>query len=142
MSEYPAVNRDDHLRFCETEGWEPAETARGGEVKHHATFILRLPEMFLRAKISRPLDRTTYAPSMFSQILRDQLAVSKDEFWDCVANGRIPQRGIAVAQPSSPGLPLRPALELERLGQTRETIGALSTSEAEELLARLYRHGS
>lgn len=138
MSKYPAASREHHLGFCEAEGWEAAATARGGGVRHHQTFVLRLPGKVLRTRISHPVDRTTYAPSMFSHILRDQLEVTRDEFWDCVSHGIVPRRGRPVAPPSTPGLPLKLALELERLGQGPETIGSLTIAEAEELLARLY----
>ena len=136
MSTYPAASREHHLGFCETEGWDEAETARGGAVRHHQTFVLRLPGKVLRTRISHPVDRTTYAPSMFSHILRDQLEVTREEFWDCVSHGIVPQRELAVTPPSTSGLPLKLALELERLGETPEKIGSLTTSEAEELLAR------
>lgn len=142
MSRHPAASRSHHLAFCETEGWEAAESARGGGVRHHRTFVLRLPGRVLRTRISQPVDRTTYAPSMFSHILRDQLEVSRDEFWECVSHRVLPARGRPGPVPSTPGLPLKLAHELERLGQRPETIGSLGVEEAEELLARLYHSGT
>jgi hypothetical protein len=79
---------------------------------------------------------------MFSHILRDQLEVSRDEFWECVSHRVLPARGRTGPDPSTPGLPLKLALELERLGQSPETIGSLGVEEAEELLARLYHSGT
>lgn len=79
---------------------------------------------------------------MFTHILRDQLEVTREEFWDCVSNGHVPRRGTTVTSSSNPGLPLKLALELERLGQGAEAIGSLGIAEAEELLARLYQQDS
>ncbi|WP_433163874.1 hypothetical protein [Kribbella sp. CA-247076] len=46
----------------------------------------------LYTRISHPVDRTDYGPSIWSHILRDQLAVTAGEFWACVEDKVLPDR--------------------------------------------------
>lgn len=86
--------RTDHNRFCLTEKWDVVRDARGRVVSHHVTYELRLFDgRMLRTRISRPVDKTTYGPTLWKAILRDQLEVTEDEFWACVRDKRIPERG-------------------------------------------------
>ena len=49
-------------------------------MKHHRTYELSLWDTrVLRARESKPVDKTTYQPSMWSHILRQQLEVTADE---------------------------------------------------------------
>lgn len=94
---WPAPTRE---KFCTTEGWALVRNATGGRVNHHATYELALPDgRILRTRISRPPDRSTYGPSMWSHILRDQIGVREDEFWACVRDAVLPDRGQAPAGP-------------------------------------------
>lgn len=47
----------------------------------------------LRTRISHPVDRTVYGAAMWAHILRDQLDVEEAEFWACVLDGTLPDRG-------------------------------------------------
>jgi hypothetical protein len=88
--------RQDHETFVDVEGWQQVRNARGGTGGHHATYELGLPDgRLLRTRISHPPNRTTYGPQLWSHILRDQLEVGNDEFWDCVQNKVLPDRGTA-----------------------------------------------
>jgi hypothetical protein len=51
----------------------------------------------LRTRISQPPDRSTYGVSAWHHVLRDQLGVTEAEFWACVNDGVMPQRGIIEA---------------------------------------------
>lgn len=108
--------------------------ARGRAAGHHVTFKLVLPSGdVLRTRISRPVDRSTYAPSMWSHILRDQLRVSVTEFWACVLDGELPNRGGTVVPDSA--LPLHLVARLVReLGLSRDEVAGLSADEAVRLL--------
>lgn len=80
-----AGNRTDHNQFCVNDQWEKARDARGREVGHHVTCELALPDgRILRTRISRPLKKETYGPTLWKTILRDQLEVTEDDFWACV----------------------------------------------------------
>lgn len=134
MTKHPAPTRKHHERFCVTEGWVRVKDARGRAAGHHVTFTLVLPcGDVLRTRISHPVDRSSYAPSMWSHILRDQLRVSAGEFWACVLKGELPDRGGPVVPDSA--LPLHLVARLVReLGLTRDEVGSLSTDEASALL--------
>ena len=95
MPGHPAPRRKDHLTFCLTEGWTEVRNATGQAVRHHQTFELSLPDgRILRTHISRPPDsKDTYGPGLWSRILRDQLRVTPGEFWACVQDHVVPDRG-------------------------------------------------
>ena len=108
--------------------------ARGRAVSHHATFTFATPQGdVLRTRISHPIGRETYAPSMWAHILRDQLHVSADEFWACVLDGVLPDRGAPKVPDAALPLPLVARLVRE-LGLSRAEIAMLSVEEATELL--------
>ncbi|MGY2746953.1 cytotoxic translational repressor of toxin-antitoxin stability system [Arthrobacter sp. UYCu723] len=108
--------RDDHEKFCLTEHWELVVNARGKPVQHHATYRLVLPDgRILRTRISRPVNRTTYSPSIWNHILQDQLVVGDDEFRSCVDDGVLPARGTARVPAT--------ALPLALVWQLTHTVG-------------------
>jgi hypothetical protein len=136
---WPAPTRSDHETFCTTEGWELVRNSRGKTGTHHLTYELHLHDgRILRTRISHPPDRTTYGNSIWSHILRDQLAVSEAEFWACVRNDVKPDRG----EPRVPEEAL-PAdlvhLLITRLGLSDAEIGEMSRAEA---IARMQEHWS
>lgn len=134
MSRHPAPTRKHHEKFCVTEGWTRVTDARGRAVSHHATFTFATPQGdVLRTRISHPIGRETYAPSMWAHILRDQLHVSADEFWSCVLDGVLPDRGVPKIPDAALPLPLVARLVRE-LGLSRAEIAKLSAEEARELL--------
>lgn len=93
--------RATHNQFCLAEKWEAVRNARGGKVTHHITYELPLLDgRRLRTRVSRPADNTTYGPSLWKAILRDQLEVTEGEFWACVKDKQLPNRG-QVAEPTS-----------------------------------------
>ncbi|NJC21035.1 hypothetical protein BJ994_000111 [Arthrobacter pigmenti] len=99
--------------------------AKGQKVRHHATYELVLHDgTVLRTRISRPVDRTTYGSSLWGAILKDQLRVTPDEFWSCVNEGVLPDRG-------APAVPAE-ALPLELVHLLTKTAG-LSESEVASL---------
>src|SRR5690606_26751975 len=127
LGKHPAPDRDAHERFCRREGWTPVTSATGGRVGHHATYELPLDNgSILRTRISRPIDRTTYAPSMWSHILRDQLQVTEEVFWACVDGGVLPAR--SAPTPRHPrALPLHLLNELvTRVGLTPDAAAELT----------------
>lgn len=102
----PAATRSDHKKFCTTEGWVEKHNARGKKGSHHLTFTLSLPDgRVLRTRISHPPDsKDGYAPSTWKHILRDQLDVTEDQFWNCVKDKVLPPR--CVPPPSNRGIPV------------------------------------
>jgi hypothetical protein len=134
MSKHPAPTREHHEKFCVAEGWTRVTDARGRAVSHHATFTFATPQGdILRTRISHPIGRETYAPSMWAHILRDQLRVSADEFWTCVLDDVLPERGVPTVPDTALPLPLVARLVRE-LGLSRAEIAKLSAEGARALL--------
>lgn len=122
--------RDDHEKFCLTEGWELVTNARGKPVRHHATYRLSLQDgRILRTRISRPVDRTTYSSSIWNHILQDQLEVGEDEFWACVDDGTLPARGMAA--PPASAIPLALVWQLTRtVGMDEREVARMTKEQA------------
>jgi hypothetical protein len=134
----PAPTRAALLAFVEAENWSEVTNATGGRVRHHDTSELALPDgRVLRTRISRPPDGTSYGPGIWSHILRDQIAVTEDEFWDCVVNKQLPARG----QPAPPdqALPADLVYQLVVKFHIPETeVAAMTKQEAIGRLAQLW----
>lgn len=137
MSGTPAPTRDHHQTFCDNEGWTGPVNAKGKPVAHHVTLELVLHNgRILRTRISRPVNRTTYGPSMWSHILRDQLEVTADEFWSCVQDGQLPDRGAPTVPQEA--LPASLVFQLMReVGLTADEVGAMTKDEA---VARMQQY--
>ncbi|MEU3833349.1 cytotoxic translational repressor of toxin-antitoxin stability system [Streptomyces microflavus] len=133
----PQPDRERHERFCVVEKWERVRDARGRTGTHHITYELTLHDArILRTRISHPVDRTVYGAGMWGHILRDQLDVSEDEFWDCVLDGRLPNRGAAAV--SKEALPADLVyLLIHRVGLAEETVAGLTREDA---VARLHQY--
>jgi len=134
--------RADHNQFCLTEGWESVRNARGGRVGHHITYELALADgRRLRTRVSRPANNTTYGPSLWKAILRDQLEVTEDEFWSCVKDDLLPSRGEEAPEAVSAGsLPAGLVYQLIHVAHIPEDqVKAMSLDEA---VARISAHWS
>lgn len=138
---FPAPTRQDHDRFCRTEGWQPVRDAQGRTGVHQVTYELVLADgRVLRTRISRPPDRQTYGKSLWAHILRDQLDVDEPTFWACVRAGSVPRRG-AVEPPTS-ALPAEVvALLLSKVGLDETEVAKLNREEAIARLQRFWTEG-
>lgn len=135
----PPATREDHDRFCEREEWTLVRGASGKPVTHHRTYELTLwDRRILRTRISRPVDRSEYAASMWSHILRTQLEVVHDVFWACVLEGVRPDRGGPQPLPPRRSVPLYLREALRDQGVPDDDILGLDAAGAAELLARMY----
>lgn len=137
MVKYPAPARKHHLTFCQNEGWVEVPNAVGGTVRHHLTFELALPDgRILRTHISRPPDsKDTYGPQLWSRILRDQLQCTPAEFWACVQNGTVPDRGAAA--PPVDAIPADVLAILRNRGVPEEVALGLGREKALALMYEL-----
>ncbi|WP_254189901.1 cytotoxic translational repressor of toxin-antitoxin stability system [Nocardia noduli] len=133
MSTFPPGNRKAHDTFCRNDNWVLVRDAKGGTVQHRRTYGLSLSDgRTLRTRISRPVDATDHGPTMWSQILREQLIVSQEQFWNCVTFGKRPDReSRAVAIPNKQSIPAGVVEKLIRLvGLSEEEVGAMTRDEA------------
>lgn len=134
----PAATRSDHEKFCTIEGWTRVRDARGRTGTHHSTYELSLPDgRVLRTRISHLADRTAYGAALWSHILRDQLDVSENDFWQCVQTGAKPSRG----EPEQPrdALPADLTYQLiVKFGVPEQEVATMSKAEAIERLQALW----
>ncbi|MFE9363438.1 cytotoxic translational repressor of toxin-antitoxin stability system [Streptomyces sp. NPDC006978] len=138
----PQPDRERHERFCVVEQWERVRDARGRTGTHHVTYELTLHDArILRTRISHPVDRTVYGAGIWGHILRDQLDVSEDEFWGCVLDGRLPDRG-APAVPKE-ALPADLVyLLIHRVGLAEEAVAELTKKDAVTRLHQYWTEGT
>jgi hypothetical protein len=129
-------SRADHYRFCRIEGWEEVRNSRGQEVRHHITLELELADGRIpRTRISRPANNTTYGPRLWSTILKEQLAISEDEFWACVDDKQLPDRGSAGSQLSARALPAQLVFQLlHDVGLPEEQVAQMTLEEATAMM--------
>ena len=137
----PPASRTDHETFCTTEGWVERKRANGKRGSHHVNYELPLPDgRILYTRISHPVDRTDYGASIWAHILRDQLQVRPEEFWDCVDNQVLPNRG--QAQPVAEAIPLGIVRTLINEAHIAEAeVHAMTKTEAIARLAAFYTTG-
>ena len=129
--------RATHNKFCLIEKWEPVRNARGGKVIHHITYERALWDgRCLRTRVSRPADNTTYGPSLWRAILRDQLDVTEEEFWACVKAKQSPDRGQDAKPASGASLPAGLVYQLIHVARVPEAdIKGLTLDEANAVMA-------
>lgn len=138
----PQPNRECHEKFCVTERWDRVRDARGRTGTHHVTFELIVHDgRILRTRISHPVDRTVYGVGMWRHILRDQLEVSEDEFWECVLDGRLPNRGYGPVPKEALPADLVYLL-IHRVGLDERAVAALSKEDAVARLQQYWTDGT
>jgi hypothetical protein len=134
---WPAPTREAHETFCMTEGWQQVRDTCGRAVTHHVTYELQLHDgRILRTRISHPVNRETYGPSMWSHILRDQLDVDQATFWACVQGGKKPDRGA----PEPPPEALPADLVHLLLAQVHLSETDVARMSKEEAIARMQQY--
>lgn len=138
---WPPGTRQAHERFCIAEAWDRVRDARGRTGSHHVTYELVLADgSILRTRISHPVDRTDYGPSLWNHILRDQLAVSAEEFWSCVNDGVLPARSVVAPAPESLPADLVHLL-VHRVGLSSAEIASMTRAQAIERVQRHWTEG-
>ncbi|KAA8890315.1 cytotoxic translational repressor of toxin-antitoxin stability system [Nocardia colli] len=139
---WPQPTRERHEQFCKVEGWARVRDARGRTGTHHVTYEFGLPDgRTLRTRVSHPVNRTTYGSAIWAHILRDQLAVVEESFWQCVLDGRLPDRGIPEVRGESLPADLVHLL-ISRAGLAENEIAAMTRAEAIARLQQFWTEGS
>jgi len=120
----------DLARFFKADVW--VEDRRTGDIRYEK--VLDSGDV-LRSK--RPSGKTDEAISkdLFGAILRIQLRVSSQEFWDCIESGTPVARPGRPLEPPSTALPLWLARRLHaELGLREAEIAGMTEAEARRLL--------
>ena len=138
VSKYPAPTREHHDAFCQNEGWQLVRGAKGQPVTHHRTYELPLENgQILRTRISKPVNGSTYGKDVWAHVLREQLCVSAQEFWECVQNDARPARGEPVNTVETLPLYLINIL-IKEVGLEPTEAGSLSLTEAQGLIKKFW----
>ncbi len=136
-----AGSRADHNKFCLIEKWTLLLDARGRGVGHHVTYELALDDgRILRTRVSRPVDTTTYGPGLWKAILRDQLDVTEGQFWACVQDKQVPDRGQASVETTVRAMPAGLLYQLIHIAHVPEN--QAKTLTLEQALAIMTAHWS
>ncbi len=138
MSEkYPPGTKKVHREFCVIEKWLEVADATGKPVGHHYTYELIVPNgNILRTRISHPADGTTYGSKLWGTIVKHQLEVTYDEFWACVRDRDLPERGSFAVAPPGSSLPASVLLQLTTVvGLAPEDAITLTLAEASRAIA-------
>jgi hypothetical protein len=69
---------------------------------------------------------------MWSHILKQQLEVTVEEFWNCVNDGQLPDRGFAPLEAPPQSIPLFLLKELMKLGVSEKEALAMTPAQAAE----------
>nr|MDQ3359991.1 hypothetical protein [Actinomycetota bacterium] len=64
-----------------------------GATRAQALELERHDGRVLRTRVSRPANRESYGPALWKPILTEQLSVTEEQFWACVKDRRLPDRG-------------------------------------------------
>lgn len=136
-----SATRMDHQKFCTTEGWTERKCATGARGTHHVNYEFGLPDgRILYTRISHPVDRTDYGPSIWSHILRDQLAVTPGEFWACIEDKILPDRqGPKAPADTIPAGVVRALVAEAHIPEVE--VRAMTKAEAVQRLAEFYTTG-
>ena len=122
----------DLHRFCEVDEWQIKKTARGKKAGDHTRYTKTLPDgTVLRTKVSHG-HKGIDDPDLFSHILRTQLQVTAEQFWDAVDHGTKPQRpGIEPEPPPKEAIPFDLARNLlTKVGTSQAELARMSKEEA------------
>lgn len=141
MTRMSPATRKDHEKFCVTEQWTERKRATGRRGTHHVNYRLPLQDgRILTTRISHPVDRTDYGPSIWAHILRDQLDVTAEEFWECVRRGVLPDRGaVTVPVETIPVGVLRTLVHEARIPETE--VRQMTKEQAIRRMAEFYTTG-
>ena len=121
----------DLVAFCKADQWVLSRQSR------HAVYKKVLADgTALQTEASRGKDAENIGAGLFHFILRVELQVSEEEFWEAIRNGEPARR---PAHPSPPEVPPRPSAGLvyqlrKHVGLSEEEIGKLSKDDAVKML--------
>ncbi|MGH2969600.1 MAG: hypothetical protein ACRDK0_11125 [Solirubrobacteraceae bacterium] len=130
----------DIERFCRIDGWQQ-DTSVGGSRQRHIRYEKQVTgQAALRTQVSH--DRSsTPSPGRWKAILRNQLKITEEQFWEALRSGDPVDR----TPPPPPPTPT-PVVDwvregLRRAGLRDEQIDALEDVEAQQELYRLWSGG-
>ena len=121
--------------FLDADGWRQVDRGeRGGGRSRHVFYEKTLDDgRVLQTHISHSRQKTL-SPGRFSAVLRHQLEVSREQFWDCIRTQSAVDRPIELEEGPVEHEAWVVAVLVRELHMTAEQIAALSEEEAQRLV--------
>ena len=121
-------------KFVETEGWQDKDKKSRKKTGDHYRYTLALQTgEVLYTRISHSSGGVD-DPSLFAEILRTQLRVTKEQFWACVRSGVRPPRPTIAAHAPDNAIEAKLARNLlRRVGLTPSDLAKLDQARAIEI---------
>jgi hypothetical protein len=121
--------------FLAADGWRQVEKGeRGGSRSRHVFYEKTLADgRVLQTHISHSRQKTL-SPGRFSSVLRHQLEVSRQQFWECIRAQRPVDRPVELEEGPVEDEAWVVAVLVGELHKTAEQIAALSKEEGEKLV--------
>jgi len=113
--------------FCNADGWSQVRVTD----HYHWEKVLPSGEL-LKTHRSMAADKVI-KPGVFGAILRDQLKVSKAEFWQAIETGKPVDRPVDLDEPAAE-YPAWVVFGLARFGYSEDDVRAMTPTDAEALL--------
>jgi len=129
----------DIADFLASDGWREIKSGeRGGSRRRHVFYEKVLDDgRVLQTHISHSASKTM-SPGRFATILREDLEVSKEEFWNCVLTGEPVKRPVPVDEPD---LIEHDACVIAVLvGELHVSAAEITSLSREEAQARVHQH--
>ena len=126
--------------FLRADDWRELPSGeRGGSSSDHVFYETILPDgRVLQSHVSHSRQKGM-SPGRFASILRVQLEVSKDEFWECIRSGVPVERPAPIEREDEVQHPAWIVAVLATdLHLSGEEIAALSLEEAERLVSEFW----
>lgn len=123
--------------FVDNEGWQDKDKKSGRKTgdHHRYTLVLATGDV-LYTRISHGSGGVD-DPALFAEILRNQLKVTKEQFWACVKDGTLPPRPCAAPAPPANAIDAKLARNLLRkVGLTSADLAGLDQARAVEVWQR------
>lgn len=131
----------DIERFCKIDGWEQ-DTGVGGPRQRHIRYEKQMAgQAALRTQVSH--DRSgTPSPGRWKAILRNQLKVTEEQFWEALRSGDPVDRTPPPPQPTPIPVDEWVREGLRRHGLRDDEVDALEPAEAQKELYRRWGGGA
>jgi hypothetical protein len=121
--------------FLDADGWRQVEKGeRGGSRSRHVFYEKTLADgRVLQSHISHSRQKTL-SPGRFGSVLRHQLEVSREQFWECIRAQRPIDRPVELEEGPVEHEAWVVAVLVGELHMTFEQIAALSEEEGQKLV--------
>lgn len=120
--------------FLDADGWRRVQRERGGTRSRHVFYEKTLDDgRVLQTHVSHSRQKTL-SPGRFGSVLRHQLEVSREQFWECIRTKRPAGRPVELEAKPVEHDAWVVAVVVGELHMTAGQIAALSTDEAQRLV--------